>query len=281
MGGGEGIPPPPFAQPVAIPPASSKPVSTRRAMRINGPPQGPYAAAYAAQRATSRAAAPRRSAFPHRPADGAFGAGAATDQWALRHFQRPSRRGSQPPDASAAVIRIAATPRTRSPAIAQLAQLHEHGARIGTLADVGKRFPQPRYDRGILQPEERVDALLLSERGHQRRGRVVMARLPEQLRRVLVGGLAIERELEVARQVLVAGEHARLVRQARELCDEAVVQLLRVPAVETVAGAGVEQRVAAEQRRLLRARQQADVRERVPGRVQAFELHGAPDLDDV
>src|SRR5256886_13797776 len=89
-----------------------------------------------------------------------------------------------------------------------------------------------------------------------------MARLPEQLRRVLVGGLAIERELEVARQVLVAGEHARLVRQARELCDEAVVQLLRVPAVETVAGAGVEQRVAAEQRRLLRARQQADVRER-------------------
>src|SRR5438105_7021187 len=91
MGGGEGIPPPPFAQPVAIPPASSKPVSTRRAMRINGPPQGPYAAAYAAQRATARSAAPRRSAFLHRPADGAFGAGAATDQWALRNFQRPSR----------------------------------------------------------------------------------------------------------------------------------------------------------------------------------------------
>jgi len=90
------------------------------------------------------------------------------------------------------VIRIAATPRTRSPAIAQLAQLHEHGARIGTLADVGKRLPQPRYDRGILQPEERVDALLLSERGLQRRGRVMMARLPEQLRRIAGRGSGAE-----------------------------------------------------------------------------------------
>jgi len=54
-----------------------------------------------------------------------------------------SGRGSQPLEASAAVMRIAAATRTRSPAIAQLAQLHEHGAGHRMLADVGKGFPQP------------------------------------------------------------------------------------------------------------------------------------------
>src|ERR1700736_738004 len=84
---------------------------------------------------------------------------------------------SQPLAASAAATRTAITTRMGSPAVAQLAQLHEHGARIGTLADVRKRFPQPRDDRGILQPQERVDALLLAGGGHRRSGRVVVCGL--------------------------------------------------------------------------------------------------------
>src|SRR5262249_14264072 len=104
-----------------------------------------------------------------------------------------------------------------SPAIAQLAQPHEYGLRIRALADVRKGFAQPRDHRWVLQPEEGVDALLLAERGHRRLRRVVMTRLTEQAPRVLVARLAIEREFEVACQVLVTRVDASGVRQPCEL----------------------------------------------------------------
>ncbi len=171
--------------------------------------------------------------------------------------------------------------RPRSPAVTQLAQLQEHGARVGALADVRERLPEPCDDLGILQAEEGVDALLLAESGHLRRGRVMPARLGEQPNGVLIAGLAVERELEVARQVLVARVYARLIRQPRELRNEGLVQPLRMSAVVAVAGAGVEEGVAAEQRRPVRVREQADMRERVAGGVEAFELGAAADPDDV
>ena len=52
-------------------------------------------------------------------------------------------------------------------------------------------------------------------------------------------------------------------------------------AVVAVAGAGVEQRVAAEERGLVGMRQQADMAHRVTGRVHAFEIDGCADLDDI
>src|SRR5258705_8607220 len=96
MGGGEGmdIPPPPLAQAAAIPLASSAPASTRRAMRINRPPESPMLqrSRRSGQPPASAPSADGRSLT--RRAYGALGAGAATDQWALRNFHRPSRRSA-------------------------------------------------------------------------------------------------------------------------------------------------------------------------------------------
>jgi hypothetical protein len=47
---------------------------------------------FAPHAATACARTAGRRPFPQ--AYGAFGAGAATDQWALRNFQRPSRRSA-------------------------------------------------------------------------------------------------------------------------------------------------------------------------------------------
>jgi hypothetical protein len=73
----------------------------------------------------------------------------------------------------------------------------------------------------------------------------------------------------------------RAVGQLGELIGEGVVQLVRVPAVMAIAGAGVEQRVAAEQRPRVAARQDADMRHRVARRVEAFQFDAAADLDHV
>src|SRR6516162_6950790 len=106
-----------------------------------------------------------------------------------------------------------------------------------------------------------------------------MTRIAEQRAGVIVPWLAIEGEFEVTRQIFVPRVHARALGEVGELVDESVVECLGLPAVVAVARAGVEQRVAAEQRRLLGARQQTDMSHGVPGGVQAFELDGAPDLD--
>src|SRR5437763_256036 len=54
-----------------------------------------------------------------------------------------------------------------------------------------------------------------------------------------------------------------------------------MPAIVAVAGAGVEQRIAAEQGRLAAMRQDADMRHRVARRVEAFELDTLADFDDI
>src|SRR6267154_5281111 len=63
-------------------------------------------------------------------------------------------------------------PPLASPAVTELPQLQEHGARVRTLADLRERLAQPRDDLWALQPEEGVDALLLAESRHPGRGRV-------------------------------------------------------------------------------------------------------------
>ena len=51
--------------------------------------------------------------------------------------------------------------------------------------------------------------------------------------------------------------------------------------IVAVAGAGIEQGVAAEQGGLVGMRQNADMAHRMPRRVEAFELDGLADLDDI
>ena len=48
-----------------------------------------------------------------------------------------------------------------------------------------------------------------------------------------------------------------------------------------VAGAGIEERVTGEQRRLAALREQADMRERMARRVEAFKFHAAADADHI
>src|SRR5579863_702417 len=102
------------------------------------------------------------------------------------------------------------------------------------LANFRKRLAQARDHGRVLQAEESVDAFLLAQGRHGGRRRVVAAGLLEETRRVRVAGLAIERELQVARQVLVPGKYARRIRQLRQLVHEGLVETLRVAAVVAV-----------------------------------------------
>src|SRR5580704_17609589 len=106
-----------------------------------------------------------------------------------------------------------------------------------------KLLTQAGDDLRVGEAQEGVDAFLLAERGDRGRRRVMAPGELEELAGCLIARLAIERELEVARQVLVPGIDLRVVGKLRQLGDEGVVERLRAPAVEAVAGAGVEQRV--------------------------------------
>ena len=112
----------------------------------------------------------------------------------------------------------------------------------------GNRLAQPRDDLRVLQPQERIHALLFAKRRDARGRRLLRARRRQRLRGIGIARLAIEREREIARHVLMPGIHARGIRQPRELIHESLVEQAGIAAVVAVAGAGVEQRVAAEQR---------------------------------
>src|SRR5579864_5129897 len=168
-----------------------------------------------------------------------------------------------------------------SPPIAQLAQTHEHAASVGVLGEIGEFLTQARDHLRTLQPQEGVDSLFLPQGGDARRGGLRRACAGEELGGILVAWLAVERELEIARQVLMPRTHLRALGQPRELRDEGVVERFGLAAVVAVAGTGVEQRVAAEERRRLGVRQQAHVRHGMARRVQALELDAAPDTDEV
>src|SRR5579875_789711 len=88
-------------------------------------------------------------------------------------------------------------PVRRLPLVPQLAELQEYRLRIGMLADVGEALAQARDDRGALQAQERVDALLLPEGRHRCSSRILVAATREERGRLHVAGLAIEREFEV------------------------------------------------------------------------------------
>ena len=77
------------------------------------------------------------------------------------------------------------------------------------------------------------------------------------------------------------GIHTRRVRQCGELVHEGFVKQAGIAAIVAIAGAGIEQRVAAEQCRRIAMRQQAHVRAGMPGRVEHLELDRAAHLDDV
>src|SRR5689334_197247 len=116
------------------------------------------------------------------------------------------------------------------------------------LGEIRKFLPQTCDHLRVLQPQEGVDAFFLTQGGHARGGGRSGACAREQLGGIRVARLAVERELEIARQVLMPGVYLRPVGKARELRDEGVVERLRLAAVVAVAGAGVEQRVTAVER---------------------------------
>ena len=66
-----------------------------------------------------------------------------------------------------------------------------------------------------------------------------------------------------------------------ELLREGVVERLCVAAVVAVAGPGVEQGVAADERRPVAVREEADVGARVARRLETFELDLAADADHI
>ena len=169
----------------------------------------------------------------------------------------------------------------RLPAVAQLAQLQEHGARIGLVGQIGKCLAQLGDHARARQAKERVVLLFLLQRRHDRALRVVTRHLRQQRLRGLVVGLARQREPQVVLDVVVPRVQPRVVGQRVELPGEGVVHLAGVATVVAVAGAGVEQRVARKQRRLIGVRAQADVAEGVARRVETLELHRLADLDHV
>ncbi len=60
-----------------------------------------------------------------------------------------------------------------------------------------------------------------------------------------------------------------------------LVQRGRIAAIVAVADPGIEQRIARKNRRLRAVREQAHMRHRVTGRVQAFQFDGLADADHI
>jgi hypothetical protein len=168
-----------------------------------------------------------------------------------------------------------------SPLVAQLAQPREHGLGIGLLRQLRKIFAQACRHARARQAHERIDLLLLGQRGDDGSGRVLPRHLGQQLFGRRVVRLARQREAQVVFDVVVARVDARVVGQFGELVHERVEHVVDVAAVVHVAGAGVEQRVAREQRGLVGVRAQADVAHRVARRIHAFKLHALAHLDHV
>src|SRR5437762_3549036 len=167
------------------------------------------------------------------------------------------------------------------PPLARLAPLEEDRFRIRVLGQIRKGLAQSPDDARAGQPEKRVDLSFEAQRRHQRLCRVLLLHFWQHRLGARIVGLAVQGESEIARDVVVAGIDQRLVRQLRELRRKGVVELVRVTAIVAIAGARVEQRVAAEQGRTVAMRDDADMRHRMARRVEAFQFDGLADLDDV
>ena len=144
------------------------------------------------------------------------------------------------------------------------------------------RAPRARCARRARCPTGRTCcALALARSSAPARPRRRALDLVEQRARRRVVGLSVEREAQVADQVVVTWIEAHLVTEVRQLPRKRLIEHLRVPPVVAVSGARVEQRVTREQRHLGPARQQAHVAHRVTGRVEALELDALAYADDV
>ena len=135
---------------------------------------------------------------------------------------------------------------------------------------------------GILQPQEGIHAFLFAERrdARMRRDRALAPSASARAASALPGSRSsVKARL---RAMYSCPGYTRVASGSlRELIHEGFVEQAGIAAVVAIAGAGIEQRVAAEQRRRIAMRQQAHVRAGVPGRVEHLELDGAAHLDDV
>lgn len=123
--------------------------------------------------------------------------------------------------------------------------------------------------------------LLLRQCGDGRGVTVVAGHDLEHLLRCRIVWLARDREFQVGIDVIMPRKQTSIAGQAGELFCKGLEQHLSVAAVVGLARPGIEQRDARKQRRLVGVRQQANVAHRVAGCVQALQLNGFADLDDV
>src|SRR6202158_1436560 len=150
----------------------------------------------------------------------------------LRMGERSMRAANSTPGAS----RLAAS----LPAVAQLPQREEHLARARIRAPVGPDASQLGDDFGVVEPEEDVELPLLAQRHDRHRlGREVAAALKRLTGRG-VRWVAVECEVQISQQVFVSGKHSRGIGQARQAAGEGVIKQQWIPAVDAIAGAGVE-----------------------------------------
>ncbi len=96
-----------------------------------------------------------------------------------------------------------------------------------------------------------------------------------------VVGLAVEGKAQVVGDVIMTGIDQRVLGQGVQLSHKGLVELFRVAAAVTVAGASIEQGVTAEKRRHIGLRQQAHVAHGVSGRVHGKEFHRTAHLNHI
>jgi len=132
-----------------------------------------------------------------------------------------------------------------------------------------------------LQAKETVDFFFRSKIRDERTVRILIVYLRKHFIRLLIAWFAIERKAEIVLDVVVTGIDQGCVRQFRQLAGERLVELVRMTAVVTIAGARVEQRIAAKQRGRIGVRKQANVAHCMPRGVERLQFDGLADLDDV
>ena len=99
-----------------------------------------------------------------------------------------------------------------------------------------------------------VDLALLGQCRDQRRVRVLVAVLLQHLPRLAVIRFTVKREPEIIDEIVMTWVEQGVLAEPFELPAEGLVELLGMTAVGAVTSPGVEQRIAAEQRRLIRVR---------------------------
>jgi hypothetical protein len=126
-------------------------------------------------------------------------------------------------------------------------------------------------DAGAVEAHEGVHPALEAECGDEGIVGILALDVCQKCLGLRVVGFAVERELKVVRDVVVARIYPGLVRQLRDLVAEGRVQDVGVAGV-AMADPGVENRVAAQEVRFVGMSQQRDVDRRVAGRFDDLEI---------